>query len=128
MTPHMFFSQFAHNAADLSLQIGNKSAMQPLHKLVFLHFQPRELIFEHPFPLLLLSPLSTSQAIMAFTVTIVFGGLLATYLFLRFLLHVTQDAREPPTILTGIPFFSPVIGMIREKSRFYLRLRFVGSV
>lgn len=65
---------------------------------------------------------------MAPTVAIVFGGFLATYLFLRFLLHVTQDAREPPAIVTGIPFLSPMLGMIREKSRFYLRLRFVGPV
>ncbi|XXH02880.1 hypothetical protein Hte_009268 [Hypoxylon texense] len=60
---------------------------------------------------------------MAPTVAIAFGGIVATYFFLRFLLHFTQDAREPPAIETEIPFFGPLIGMFREKSRFYLRLR-----
>ncbi|KAK0713606.1 cytochrome P450 [Lasiosphaeria miniovina] len=31
--------------------------------------------------------------------------------------------KEPPAILTGIPFLGPIAGMIREKSRFYIRLR-----
>ncbi|KAH6847191.1 cytochrome P450 [Chaetomium sp. MPI-CAGE-AT-0009] len=55
--------------------------------------------------------------------TLVLGGLAATYIFLRVLLSLTQDAKEPPAILTGIPFVEPLIGMIREKSRFYIRLR-----
>lgn len=83
---------------------------------------------QNPFPFLFFFPPSTSQANMAPTVSILCGGILATYLFLRFLLHVTQDAREPPTIVTGIPFLSPLIGMMREKSRFYLRLRLVNFV
>lgn len=61
---------------------------------------------------------------MAFTVSLVLGGLAATYVFLRILLNLTQDAREPPAILTNIPFIQPLIGMIREKERFYVRLRF----
>ncbi|KAI0880050.1 cytochrome P450 [Annulohypoxylon maeteangense] len=60
---------------------------------------------------------------MAPAVTIALGGIAATYLFLRFLLYLTQDAREPPAIETEIPFFGPLIGMFREKSHFYLRLR-----
>ncbi|SPQ20747.1 b4576777-2013-4262-b571-3b18ab8788b6 [Thermothielavioides terrestris] len=60
---------------------------------------------------------------MAPTISLVFGGLAATYFFLRFLLNLTQDAREPPAILTGIPFIQPLVGMIREKERFYIRLR-----
>lgn len=63
---------------------------------------------------------------MAPTVTIVFGGLIVLYIFLRGLLFFTQDAREPPAILTEIPFFGPLVGMVREKSGFHLRLRFVG--
>jgi hypothetical protein len=62
---------------------------------------------------------------MAPTISLVFGGLAATYFFLRFLLNLTQDAREPPAILTGIPFIQPLVGMIREKERFYIRLRCV---
>ncbi|KAK4247613.1 cytochrome P450 [Corynascus novoguineensis] len=60
---------------------------------------------------------------MAFTVSLVLGGLAATYVFLRILLNLTQDAREPPAILTNIPFIQPLIGMVREKERFYVRLR-----
>ncbi len=51
---------------------------------------------------------------MAPTVTIAFGGIVATYLFLRFLLYLTHDPREPPAIAIEIPFVSPLIGMIRE--------------
>ncbi|KAL2132051.1 hypothetical protein VTI74DRAFT_4280 [Chaetomium olivicolor] len=55
--------------------------------------------------------------------TLVLSGLAATYLFLRALLHFTQDAKEPPAILTALPFIEPLVGMIREKSRFHTRLR-----
>ncbi|KAK4157554.1 cholesterol 7-alpha-monooxygenase [Chaetomidium leptoderma] len=60
---------------------------------------------------------------MAPSIGLVFGGFAATYFFLRFLLSLTQDAKEPPAILTGIPFVEPLVGMIREKSRFHTRLR-----
>jgi hypothetical protein len=63
---------------------------------------------------------------MAHTVAIAFGGLAAVYFVLRFALYLTQDAKEPPAIVNGLPFFGPLIGMISEKSLFYLRLRFVG--
>lgn len=49
----------------------------------------------------------------------------AIYLFLRLILYLTQDAREPPTILTSVPFFEPMAGMFREKSNFHLRVRCV---
>lgn len=54
------------------------------------------------------------------------GGFAASYLFLRLILYLTQDAREPPAILTSVPFFGPLVGMIREKSSFHLRLRCVS--
>lgn len=61
---------------------------------------------------------------MTSTVGLFLGGVVATYIFLRFLLSAmlsaTQDANEPPAILTGIPFIQPLAGMIREKSRFYI--------
>ncbi|KAM7189586.1 cholesterol 7-alpha-monooxygenase [Rhypophila sp. PSN 637] len=60
---------------------------------------------------------------MAGFLSVVFGVLLATYIFLRVLLHLTQDSKEPPAILTGIPFLGPINGMIREKSGFFVRLR-----
>ncbi|KAL7628400.1 hypothetical protein AAE478_002602 [Parahypoxylon ruwenzoriense] len=51
------------------------------------------------------------------------GGLAATYLFFRFLLYLTQDAKEPPAIVTGIPFLGPLVGMARQKSGYYNQLR-----
>ncbi|KAI1395821.1 cytochrome P450 [Hypoxylon fuscum] len=60
---------------------------------------------------------------MAPSLSVAFGGLAATYLFLRFLLYLTQDAKEPPAIVTGIPFFGPLIGMARQKSGYYNQLR-----
>ncbi|KAI0392016.1 cytochrome P450 [Xylariaceae sp. FL0594] len=48
---------------------------------------------------------------------------LAAYLFLHLLRYLTQDAREPPSIANLVPFVSPLVGMAREKSKFYLRLR-----
>ncbi|KAH7329689.1 cytochrome P450 [Stachybotrys elegans] len=48
---------------------------------------------------------------------------LIVYVSLRLLLYVTQDPKEPPAILTSLPFVSPIIGMIRDKDRFHRRLR-----
>lgn len=53
------------------------------------------------------------------------GGFTAVYVFLRLILHLTQDAREPPAVLTSVPFLGPMVGAIREKSGFHLRLRYV---
>ncbi|KAI1801532.1 cytochrome P450 [Daldinia bambusicola] len=55
-------------------------------------------------------------------VTTALSGVVATYIFLLYLLHLTQDAREPPVIETEIPFLGPLFGMFREKLRFYPRL------
>ncbi|KAI1087193.1 cytochrome P450 [Rostrohypoxylon terebratum] len=60
---------------------------------------------------------------MSASLSVVFGSLATTYLFLRFLLYLTQDAKEPPAIVTGIPFFGPLIGMARQKSGYYNQLR-----
>lgn len=65
---------------------------------------------------------------MVSTLMIAFVGLVATYVFLRFVLYLTQDRKEPPAILTEIPFFGPLFGIIGEKSRFYVRLRSVSRV
>ncbi|CAN8104370.1 unnamed protein product [Discula destructiva] len=61
---------------------------------------------------------------MAITMlTLVCGGFIITYVFLRGLLQFTQDKKEPPAIETRIPFLTPIIGMFKEKSRYYVRLR-----
>ncbi len=61
---------------------------------------------------------------MSSTISVICGCLVASYIFLRFLLNFTHDAKEPPTIMSGIPFVSPLVGMIREKASLYIRLRF----
>lgn len=58
---------------------------------------------------------------------LVLGGIVCFYVFLRLLLHFTQDATEPPVIETSIPFISPILGMIQEKSWYHIRLRLVIS-
>lgn len=40
------------------------------------------------------------------------AGFTAVYGLLRLILYLTQDKREPPAILTGVPFFGPLVGMI----------------
>lgn len=60
---------------------------------------------------------------MAPTLTIALGAVAVTYLFLRLLLYLTQDSREPPAIETSLPFISPLIGMFRERQRYHVRLR-----
>ncbi|KAJ3579174.1 hypothetical protein NPX13_g1392 [Xylaria arbuscula] len=56
-------------------------------------------------------------------ITIAFGTIVATYVFFRVLMVSTQDEREPQAIETNIPFLGPMVGMAREKSSFYRRLR-----
>ncbi|KAI9155613.1 25-hydroxycholesterol 7-alpha-hydroxylase [Paramyrothecium foliicola] len=60
---------------------------------------------------------------MSQSAAVIIGGLVIFYVSLRLLLRVTHDAKEPPAIVTAIPFLSPLVGMIREKSSLYLRLR-----
>lgn len=57
------------------------------------------------------------------SVYLVLGSILCFYAFLRLLLHFTQDATEPPVIETSIPFISPILGMIQQKSQYHIRLR-----
>jgi hypothetical protein len=44
-----------------------------------------------------------------------------TYGTLHVLLNATQDAKEPPTVPALIPFVSPMIGLSKKKSKYYLR-------
>ena len=65
---------------------------------------------------------------MASIIAIAFGILATTYCFFHFLLHATQDPREPRAVLTTVPFLQPLARMIREKSRLHLRLQYVHFV
>jgi hypothetical protein len=44
------------------------------------------------------------------------------YLALRAQIRCTQDVDEPPAILTSIPFFSPVLGALREGQKFWIHM------
>ncbi|KAK3322888.1 cytochrome P450 [Apodospora peruviana] len=50
-------------------------------------------------------------------------GVGAGYIFLRLLLHLTQDPKEPPAVETTIPFVGPIVGMLTKKTDFYTHLR-----
>ncbi|ETS80403.1 hypothetical protein PFICI_07932 [Pestalotiopsis fici W106-1] len=50
-------------------------------------------------------------------------GLIAAYIFLRTLVYLTHDPREPKVLAGTIPFVSPLIGMLTEKGRYYVRMR-----
>lgn len=54
------------------------------------------------------------------------AGLVATYVFLWALLHLTQDVREPPLLSTAIPFLSPVIGAVRWSMECYTHMRYAA--
>ncbi|RYP63194.1 hypothetical protein DL770_009443 [Monosporascus sp. CRB-9-2] len=51
------------------------------------------------------------------------GAVAGIYIFLRALLHFTQDVKEPPSIANAIPFISPIIGMSAKKAKFYSAMR-----
>jgi hypothetical protein len=70
-----------------------------------------------------LAPSITSAMAIDYGVVVV-GACAAIYASLRLLLHYTQDPREPRPLETLIPFVSPVIGMMRKKTNFYVLLRY----
>ncbi|KAI1759917.1 cytochrome P450 [Hypoxylon sp. FL1150] len=51
------------------------------------------------------------------------GAIVGTYMFLRALLHFSQDAREPQAIENAIPFISPILSMAAKKANFYSLMR-----
>ncbi|POS75528.1 hypothetical protein DHEL01_v206074 [Diaporthe helianthi] len=51
--------------------------------------------------------------------TAIFTGIFATYMLLRALLVLTQDAKEPRPIGTSVPFISPIIDLWRGGSGFW---------
>lgn len=61
--------------------------------------------------------LPTSAAVTAVSATA------ATYVFLWMLLRLTQNAKEPPAVLTTFPFVSPILGMVRYSKDFYAYMR-----
>ncbi len=44
------------------------------------------------------------------------------YVILRARIHFTQHVDEPPAILTGIPFLSPILSILRHRYKIYLNL------
>jgi hypothetical protein len=51
------------------------------------------------------------------------AGLAVAYTFLRLLLRLTQDEKEPKALATSIPFIGPLFGLGIGKTKFFLKLR-----
>jgi hypothetical protein len=61
---------------------------------------------------------------MELTLTLVLLILPVFYIGLSLLLHLTQDPQEPPVVDTILPFLSPMLGMVRKKTKYYVELRY----
>lgn len=46
------------------------------------------------------------------------------YSFLRALVYLRHDSREPKSIVGAIPYLSPLFGMLVEQDKFYKRMRY----
>lgn len=66
------------------------------------------------------------EATVSGAVVVAAAAAMVLYLSLHLVLNITQDKREPPAIATSIPFLSPILGMSRKKSKFYIELRQVA--
>ncbi|KAJ4356540.1 uncharacterized protein N0V89_004574 [Didymosphaeria variabile] len=67
---------------------------------------------------LILAMSSSTSAALAMVITIatvIYGGL-------HLILHLTQDAREPPPVPALVPFIEPMVDLSRKKSRYYTEL------
>ncbi|KAI2469101.1 cytochrome P450 [Annulohypoxylon bovei var. microspora] len=53
---------------------------------------------------------------------VLLGGFVGTYGILRVLIWLTQDPKEPPVLVEGIPFISPMIAMMAEKQNMFTRI------
>ncbi|KAF2868440.1 cytochrome P450 [Massariosphaeria phaeospora] len=60
---------------------------------------------------------------MAITYVIPVGVAILVYVSLHLLLLYTHNKREPPLLETSIPFVSPIIGLNRKKTNYYVMLR-----
>lgn len=64
------------------------------------------------------------KAIMISNIAVaLLGVIVGTYIFLRALLHLTHDAREPKAVENAIPFISPILSMAAKKADFYNQMR-----
>jgi hypothetical protein len=89
---------------------------------------PRALSIQHNISCNLLLAASLPFSVMFAIIATVPGAVVVAaatifYLFLHLILQITQEKREPPAIATAIPFLSPILGMSRKKSKFYVELR-----
>jgi hypothetical protein len=52
----------------------------------------------------------------------------ATYVALQLILHLTQDKREPRLLESTVPFFDSAIGIFKHRSNYLTHLRSVGQL
>jgi hypothetical protein len=53
------------------------------------------------------------------------AGVVVMYLALQFLLHITQNGREPRLLESNIPFFDSAIGILKHRAEYFSYLRSV---
>jgi hypothetical protein len=59
-------------------------------------------------------------------VAIAFVFVLISYFVLQFLLHHTQNKREPPLLESTIPFLDSAIGILKHRANYLGSLRYVA--
>lgn len=59
---------------------------------------------------------------MPFVLTVIAAIAIVTYLALHFLLHITQDAREPCLTETKFPFFDSLVGIAKQRAVYLVGL------
>ncbi|KAK4206355.1 putative 25-hydroxycholesterol 7-alpha-hydroxylase [Rhypophila decipiens] len=65
-----------------------------------------------------------SEVAMSHPILVVAAGTaVATYMLLSSLLRLTQDPKEPPLVLSTLPFLSPILGMVKWSMDFYVHMR-----
>lgn len=85
-----------------------------VHYMYVDNFEDQHCLLNKTFP-----TLSPAMSFLFFC----FGvGLAVIYLSLLAVIRLTHDRKEPPLMIDWIPFFSPIIGVIIKRWRYFLSL------
>jgi nicotinamide riboside transporter PnuC len=53
-----------------------------------------------------------------------FAVVMFTYITLQFLLHLTQNTREPCLLESAVPFLDSAIGIMKYRAQYLMKLRY----
>jgi hypothetical protein len=59
-------------------------------------------------------------------VAVAFGFILVSYALLQFLLHQTQNKKEPHLLESTVPFLDSAIGILKHRANYLGSLRYVS--